>query len=70
MNAIDITIDALKNRTTNKNAMFDVVLFVMDNKSLHKSIIKNKDNYTDLVHDLRGLMNNDKFFVPRVLNYK
>jgi hypothetical protein len=70
MNAIDITINALKNRTTNKNSMFDVVLFVMDNKSLHKSIIKNKDNYTDLVHDLRGLMNNDKFFVPRVLNYK
>ncbi len=70
MNAIDITINALKNRTTNKNAMFDVVLFVMDNKNLHKSIIKNKDNYTDLVHDLRGLMNNDKFFVPRVLNYK
>ena len=70
MNAIDITINALKNRTTNKNAMFDVVLFVLDNKSLHKLIIKNKDNHTDLIHDLRGLMNNDKFFVPRVLNYK
>lgn len=70
MNAINITINALKNRTTNKNAMLDVVLFVMDNKSLHKSIIKNKDNYTDLVHDLRGLMNNDEFFVPRVLDYK
>ena len=67
MKAILVITEALENRTTNKKSILDVVLFVFNNPSLHKSIIENEGNYTDLIHDVRGLMSEDKFFVPRVL---
>jgi hypothetical protein len=67
MKAITIITKALENRTTNQKSILDVVLFVFNNPSLHKSIIENEDNYTDLIHDVRGLMTEDEFFVPRVL---
>ncbi len=67
MEAITIITKALENRTTNQKSILDVVLFVFNNPSLHKSIIENEDNYTDLIHDVRGLMTEDEFFVPRVL---
>ena len=74
MKAIEIITKALENRSTNKGINYDIIIFVLDNPELHKSIIENKDNYTDLIHDIRGLMSNllkvssDVFFVPRVLN--
>jgi hypothetical protein len=67
MKAITVITKALENRTTNQKSILDVVLFVFNNPSLHKSIIENEDNYTDLIHDVRGLMTEDEFFVPRVL---
>jgi len=68
MKAIEIITKALENRSTNKGINYDIIIFVLDNPELHKSIIENKDNYTDLIHDIRGLMSKDVFFVPRVLN--
>ena len=67
MKAITVITKALENRTTNQKSILDIVLFVFNNPSLHKSIIENEGNYTDLIHDVRGLMSEDKFFVPRVL---
>ena len=68
MKAIEIITKALENRSTNKGINYDIIIFVLDNPELHKSIIENKDNYTDLIHDIRGLMSKDVFFAPRVLN--
>ena len=68
MQAIDIIVNASSKLTNNKNAVLNLVLFVLDNPHLHKSIIENETNFVDLIHDVRGLMQNDKFFAPRVLN--
>jgi hypothetical protein len=67
MKAVDIIVNASNKLTNNKNAVLNLVLFVLDNPHLHKSIIENETNFVDLVHDVRGLMQDDQFFVPRVL---
>lgn len=67
MKAIQIITKALEKRSTNKGINYDIIIFVLDNPEIHKCIIENKDNYTDLIHDIRGLMSKDDFFVPRVL---
>ena len=67
MKAVTIVLNALKKVTENKNAMYDVILFVLDNKNIHQSIIDNEGNFTDIIHDVRGLMMDDEHFVPRVL---
>ena len=68
MQAIDIIVNASSKLTNNKNAVLNLVLFVVQNPHLHKSIIENETNFVDIIHDVRGLMQNDEFFVPRVLN--
>ena len=66
MKAVTIVLNALKKVTENKNAMYDVILFVLDNPSYHQSIIE--QGYTvDVMHDISGLMRDDEHFVPRVL---
>ncbi len=67
MKAVNIIVNASNKLTNNKNAVLNLVLFVLDNPHLHKSIIENETNFVDLVHDVRGLMQDDQFFVPRVL---
>jgi hypothetical protein len=67
MQAVNIIVNASNKLTNNKNAVLNLVLFVLDNPHLHKSIIENETNFVDLVHDVRGLMQDDQFFVPRVL---
>jgi len=67
MKAVDIIVNASNKLTNNKNAVLNLVLFVLDNPQLHKSIIENETNFVDLIHDVRGLMQNDQFFVPRIL---
>ena len=67
MKAVDIIVNASSKLTNNKNAVLNLVLFVLDNPQLHKSIIENETNFVDLVHDVRGLMQDDQFFVPRIL---
>ncbi len=67
MQAVNIIVNASNKLTNNKNAVLNLVLFVLDNPHLHKSIIENETNFVDLVHDARGLMQDDQFFVPRVL---
>ena len=68
MQAVDIIVNASSKLTNNKNAVLNLVLFVLDNPQLHKSIIENENNFVDIIHDVRGLMQNDKFFAPRVLD--
>ena len=67
MQAVNIIVNASNKLTNNKNAVLNLVLFVLNNPHLHKSIIENETNFVDLVHDVRGLMQDDQFFVPRVL---
>jgi hypothetical protein len=67
MKAVNIIVEASKKLTNNKNAVLNLAMFVIKNPHLHKSIIENETNFVDLVHDVRGLMQDDQFFVPRVL---
>jgi hypothetical protein len=67
MKAVDIIVNASSKLTNNKNAVLNLVLFVLDNPQFHKSIIENETNFVDLIHDVRGLMQDDQFFVPRIL---
>lgn len=67
MEAVNTIVNAGHKLTNNKNAVLDLAIFVMDTPQIHKSIIDNKDNFVDIIHDVRGLMQKDEFFVPRVL---
>ena len=68
--AVNVIVTATKKLTNNTSAVLDIAMFVMDNPQMHKSIIDNGDNFVDIVHDVRGLMQKDEFFVPRVLTTK
>jgi len=70
MKATDIIVRELNELTNNQNEILNIVLFVLDNPHLHKSIIKNENNFLDIIHDIKGLMKNDEFFCPRVLDTK
>ena len=70
MKVVDIVVRASNKLTNNKNAVLNIVLFVLENPHLHKSIIENQNNFVDIIHDIRGLIKNDEFFVPRVLDTK
>ena len=67
MEAANTIVNAAHKLTNNRNAVLNLAMFVINNPQLHKSIIENKENFVDIVHDVRGLMQKDKFFVPRVL---
>ena len=67
MEAANTIVNAGHKLTNNRNAVLNLAMFVINNPQLHKSIIENKENFVDIVHDVRGLMQKDKFFVPRVL---
>ncbi len=67
MKAVNIIVNASNKLTNNKNAVLNLAMFVMNNPQLHKSIIDNKDNFVDIIHDVRGLMQKDEFFAPRIL---
>ena len=70
MKVVDIVVRAANKLTNNKNAVLNIVLFVLENPHLHKSIIENQNNFVDIIHDIRGLIKKDEFFVPRVLDTK
>ncbi len=67
MEAANTIVNAGHKLTNNRNAVLNLAMFVINNPQLHKSIIENKENFVDIVHDVRGLMQKDEFFVPRVL---
>lgn len=67
MEAANTIVNAAHKLTNNRNAVLNLAMFVINNPQLHKSIIENKENFVDIVHDVRGLMQKDEFFVPRVL---
>ena len=67
MEAANTIVKAGHKLTNNRNAVLNLAMFVINNPQLHKSIIENKENFVDIVHDVRGLMQKDEFFVPRVL---
>ena len=67
MEAANTIVNAAHKLTNNRNAVLNLAMFVINNPQLHKSVIENKENFVDIVHDVRGLMQKDKFFVPRVL---
>lgn len=65
MRAVDIVIGGVA--FLDENHELEIIQFVMDNPSYHKSIIENEDSTFDILHDIFGLMRDDKFFLPRVL---
>jgi len=65
MKAVDIVIEGIVELGANHE--LDIIKFVMDNPSYHKSIIETKGSTFDILHDIFGLMRDDEFFVPRVL---
>ena len=65
MKAVDIVIGGVA--FLDENHELDIIKFVMDNPSYHKSIIENKGSTFDILHDIFGLMRDDEHFVPRVL---
>ena len=65
MKAVDIVIEGIVELGANHE--LDIIKFVMENPSYHKSIIENKGSTFDILHDIFGLMRGDEFFVPRVL---
>ena len=67
MEAVNTIVNAGHKLTNNKNAVLNLAMFVINNPQLHKSIIENRENFVDIIHDVRGLMQKDEFFVPRVL---
>ena len=68
MRAVDIVIGGIA--FLDENHELEIVQFVMDNPSYHKSIIENEGSTFDILHDIFGLMRDDEHFVPRVLTKK
>ena len=65
MRAVDIVIGGVA--FLDENHELEIIQFVMDNPSYHQSIIENEGSTFDILHDIFGLMRDDKFFLPRVL---
>ena len=65
MRAVDIVIGGVA--FLDDNHELEIIEFVMDNPSYHKSIIENEGSTFDILHDIFGLMRDDEHFVPRVL---
>ena len=65
MRAVDIVIGGVA--FLDDNHELEIIEFVMDNPSYHKSIIENEGSTFDILHDIFGLMRDDKFFLPRAL---
>ena len=70
MEVIDIVLKGAIKLGVNKKGQSELIKFVLDNPKYHYSIVTNQKNLTHVMHDISGLMRDDRhyeFFVPRVL---
>ena len=68
-NEINFKLDALKSLISSGETLDDIISFVGVINKMNPKDSKPLINET-LMHDLRGLMSGDKFFIPRVEGYR